>query len=96
MKKLLMSLGVAALVAGATLPTVAQAATPVAEIKGQPHMKAALAALETAKEELKKAKHNKGGHRVAALKLVKEAIKEVQAGAQHVKDKKKAKKEKKK
>mgnify|MGYP002809182655 CR=1 FL=1 len=63
MKKLLMSLGVAAMVAGATLPMSAQAAAPVAEVKRQPHMKAALAALQQAKEELKKAKHNKGGHR---------------------------------
>ena len=96
MKNVLMSLGVVAMVAGATLPAVVQAATPTAEIKGQPHMKAALAALQTAKEELKKAKHNQGGHRAAALKLVKQAIAEVQAGAEHAKAKKKTKKEKKK
>jgi hypothetical protein len=46
----------------------------------QPHMQAALDALTTAKAELKAALDNKGGHRVAALKDVDDAIKEVKAG----------------
>jgi hypothetical protein len=97
MKKSLMILGLAVMMTTATtLPVTVQAEPPAAEIKGQPHMKAALAALEAAQDELKKAKANKGGHRVAALKLVKEAIAEVKAGAEHAKAKKKAKKSRKK
>ena len=46
----------------------------------QPHMQAALSALITAKAQLQKAKHNKGGHRLKALQLVNQAIQEVQAG----------------
>jgi len=46
----------------------------------QPHMQAALDHLRSAKAELKVAEHNKGGHRANALKLVNEAITEVEAG----------------
>ena len=46
----------------------------------QPHMTAALAALQSAKSELQAAEHNKGGHRAKALELVNSAIGEVQAG----------------
>jgi hypothetical protein len=35
----------------------------------QPHMRAALAALVTARNQLDKASHDKGGHRVKALAL---------------------------
>ena len=45
--------------------------------------------LDARTAELEKAKHNKGGHRVAALKLVKQAIDEIHQGAQHAKEKKK-------
>ncbi|MBL8921474.1 MAG: hypothetical protein JNJ54_21620 [Myxococcaceae bacterium] len=46
----------------------------------QPHMKAALAALETARAQLEKASADKGGHRVKAIALVTEAIDQVKKG----------------
>ena len=46
----------------------------------QPHMTAALAALESAKNNLERATSDKGGHRANALDLVKDAIKEVKKG----------------
>ena len=46
----------------------------------QPHMRSALDHLRLAKVELDKADPDKGGHRVAALKLVNDAITEVEAG----------------
>lgn len=51
-----------------------------AQAEPQPHMKAALGSLQTAANQLEKASHDKGGHRVAALKLTKDAIAQVQAG----------------
>jgi len=46
----------------------------------QPHMQAALSALQTAQSELNQAEHDKGGHRVKALNLVGQAIQQVQLG----------------
>jgi hypothetical protein len=46
----------------------------------QPHMTTALAALESAKNNLDKATTDKGGHRAKALDYVKDAIKEVKKG----------------
>jgi len=46
----------------------------------QPHMKAALESLKTARIELEQAEHNKGGHRVKALNLVDRAIEQVKKG----------------
>jgi predicted metal-dependent hydrolase len=46
----------------------------------QPHMTAALAALESAKNNLERASADKGGHRAKALDLVKDAISEVKKG----------------
>ena len=46
----------------------------------QEHMHAALDALRTARHELQIAMTNKGGHRVEALRLVNQAIDEVQEG----------------
>lgn len=46
----------------------------------QPHMDNALAALQTARNELQVAEHNKGGHRVNAIRFVDEAMAEVRAG----------------
>lgn len=46
----------------------------------QPHMQAALEALQQAKHHLEEAKHDKGGHRVAAIKSVNEAIHHVKEG----------------
>jgi hypothetical protein len=46
----------------------------------QPHMQAALEHLRAAKGELDRADTDKGGHRVRALKLVNEAIEQVEKG----------------
>jgi hypothetical protein len=46
----------------------------------QPHMTAALAALESAKNNLDRATSDKGGHRARAIDLVKDAIDEVKKG----------------
>ena len=46
----------------------------------QPHMQAALEHLRAAKEELAKADEDKGGHRVKALRLVNDAIGQVEKG----------------
>jgi hypothetical protein len=51
-----------------------------AAFAGQPHMMAALDALRTARSELLLAEHNKMGHRAEALRLVNQAISEVQEG----------------
>lgn len=49
-------------------------------IADQPNMRNALDNLREARDDLQAASHNKGGHRLAALKLVNEAIDHVQAG----------------
>lgn len=46
----------------------------------QPHMQAALHHLQEAQQELRAAEHDKGGHRANAIKLVEQAIGEVDAG----------------
>lgn len=46
-------------------------------VAGQPRMQAALDALNVAKKNLKKGSRDKGGHRVKALDLVRQAKKEV-------------------
>ena len=46
----------------------------------QPHMQAALSALETAKDNLDRATADKGGHRKNAIGYVKNAISEVKKG----------------
>ena len=49
-------------------------------VAAQPHMEAALSALEKARSELETAIPDKGGHRVKAIALVNDAIGEVRAG----------------
>jgi hypothetical protein len=49
----------------------------------QPHMKAALEALQSAQAHLQEATETKGGHRARAIQLVKQAIAEVQAGIEY-------------
>ena len=49
----------------------------------QPHMQAALADLQAARDQLDIATPNKGGHRVEALRLTNAAIVEVKAGIEH-------------
>lgn len=46
----------------------------------QPRMTASLSYLVKAKNELERATHDKGGHRVAAIRLIDEAMHEVRAG----------------
>lgn len=48
----------------------------------QPHMQAALTALESARNNLDRAEADKGGHRAKAIDLVKSAIDEVKLGIQ--------------
>ena len=49
-------------------------------VAAQPHMTNALNFLQNARSELQAAEHDKGGHRVNALRLINEAIGQVQAG----------------
>jgi len=68
-------LGVAALAATMTAGIfIGQA------LAAQPHMHAALEDLRAARSELSAAEHNKGGHRVEALRLTNAAIAEAEAG----------------
>jgi hypothetical protein len=53
-----------------------------AEKEAQPHMRAALVNLKQARNQLEKATHDKGGHRVKALELTNSAITEVEKGIQ--------------
>lgn len=46
----------------------------------QGHMEGALSSLIAARDELAAAEHNKGGHRVEALRLTNAAIEETRAG----------------
>lgn len=46
----------------------------------QPHMRNALGDLRAARAELQTAEADKGGHRVAAIQLVDQAIEQVRAG----------------
>ena len=58
--------------------------TPPREVvDDQPHMQAALDALRNAKRELSDATSDKGGHRVRALRLVNQAIGEVERGIRY-------------
>ncbi len=73
------------LVLGSLLPTavLSVAALPARARAGradQPHMQAALEALRTAQRELAEATADKGGHRVKAERLIRDAIVEVEKG----------------
>lgn len=59
---------------------ISTAAATHADDEDQPHMQAALEALQQAKHHLEEAKHDKGGHRTAAIKSVDAAIRHVKAG----------------
>lgn len=69
-----------------SIATVAAAGAGLALVAGpaaaepQPHMTAALAALRNAESQLMSATHDKGGHRVRALNLVRQAIAQVNQG----------------
>lgn len=76
--KTLTKLFAAALLLGLFSMPVARAVN--ADDDDQPHMQAALKALQEAKGHLQAAKPDKGGHRVAAIKAVDEAIKHTEMG----------------
>jgi hypothetical protein len=60
------------------------AALPPTSAKAdQPHMQAALDALRAAERQLKEATPDKGGHRVKALQLVRDAITQVEKGIEY-------------
>jgi len=52
----------------------------------QPHMQAALEHLRMAKGELERAEEDKGGHRVRAIRLVNDAIVQVEKGMEHAEE----------
>ncbi len=64
----------------AAVAAIAAAGFAAGSYAAQPHMQNALAALQSARAELQVAESNKAGHRVAAIRLVNQAIGEVQAG----------------
>jgi hypothetical protein len=49
----------------------------------QPHMRAALDHLRNARSQLDAAMADKGGHRAAAIRIVNDAIREVEAGIEY-------------
>lgn len=82
MKRTPMLIAFAVLIITLSLSTpnlVAQAAQPEA----QPHMRAALEHLQAAQRELEASSHDKGGHRVKAVSLVKQAIVQVNQGIEY-------------
>jgi hypothetical protein len=64
----------------ATLPAAILGIGAVAKAADQPHMQEALDALKRAQQELSQASTDKGGHRVKAERLVRQAIAEVERG----------------
>ena len=67
-------------VVGVAVAASATVFTDTAAEAAQPHMDAALANLQAALHQLEIAAHDKGGHRVKAIALVKEAISETRQG----------------
>ena len=65
---------------GVLLGTVLASRTKAEPPADQPHMQAALEALRNAKRELDAATSDKGGHRVKAIRLVEQAISQVEQG----------------
>lgn len=68
----------------ATLPAaiLGVGITATAKAADQPHMQEALDALKRAQQELSQASTDKGGHRMKAERLVRQAIAEVERGMQ--------------
>lgn len=67
----------------ATLLLAAGMALSPLAMADQPKMQAALQSLQQAKAALADASADKGGHRGAAMKLIDQAIKEVEAGIEY-------------
>jgi hypothetical protein len=74
---------VVAIVMAASLAIWSGSQLKVQAQERHPHMEAALLHLKEAQEELRMAEENKGGHRAKAIKLVEEAITEVDAGVHY-------------
>lgn len=66
--------------AGLTIPALLHAQPRFNSLQEQPHMKAAMEALETAKKHLDMAEADKAGHRKNAIEHVEKAMKEVREG----------------
>ena len=71
---------VSTLVLAGSLAFVAFNSVESAQAEPQPCMKAALSHLKMAKNQLQRASHDKGGHRVKALAATNRAIVEVKKG----------------
>lgn len=69
-----------ALATAFSLAAVAAVTVPLPVQADQPNMKAALVNLNQARQNLDKASRDKGGHRVKAMRLIDEAIQEVEEG----------------
>jgi len=72
-----------ALVAASLGGALVAAIHPMSAKADQPHMHAALDALRGAERELKEALPDKGGHRVKAMQLVRDAIIQVEKGIEY-------------
>ena len=68
------------LIAACTLLLLLASATPLPAYADQPHMQTALRSLQEARAQLANATHDKGGHRIDAMKAIDRAIAEVQRG----------------
>jgi hypothetical protein len=99
-KKILSLLPSAALVLGLAIPAAAKsgapspspapspkpaAAAPVPPER-HPHIREALAALRSSKEDLEHAAHDFGGHRVEAIRSIEEAIRQLEICLKYDKD----------
>jgi hypothetical protein len=69
-----------AVLPGVLLGTIFAGRAKAEPAADQPHMQAALDALRNAKRELDAADADKGGHRVKAIRLVEQAIAQVEKG----------------
>lgn len=84
MKRILALIALAVFAITLTAPlTVVAAQSPAPKAENQPEMNAALQHLQEAQKNLESASHDKGGHRVKAIGLIKQAISEVQQGIQY-------------
>jgi hypothetical protein len=67
----------------AVCSSIFAAQPPAPAPEAQPEMTAALEHLRAAKQSLESASHDKGGHRAKAIRLVNDAIAQVEQGIQY-------------
>src|SRR5215467_7573570 len=67
----------------AVASVLALAPFSLAQQQAQPEMQSALQHLREAEQDLQKASHDKGGHRVQAMQLINQAEQQVQEGIQY-------------